>query len=68
MLIPFGCTGNLALSRFHSKHIALRESPQYVVEIYKKTCIVFLINDPFEILEIKAMEEGLFGERYSLAE
>jgi len=33
--------GNLALSRFYSKHIAL---------------------------QIKAMEEGLFGERYSLAE
>ncbi|PFH47514.1 hypothetical protein AMATHDRAFT_67595 [Amanita thiersii Skay4041] len=32
-------TGNLALSRFHSKHLAL---------------------------QIKAMEEGVFGERYSL--
>ena len=26
-LISFGYIGNLALSRFHSKHIALRESP-----------------------------------------
>ncbi|KAG6860939.1 hypothetical protein C0995_005769 [Termitomyces sp. Mi166 len=48
--------GNLALCRFHSKHIALRAC---VFPLYD----IILIQS--EIAEIKAIEEGVFGERYS---
>ena len=48
--------GNLALCRFYSKHLALREYLSAPLE-----CDV-----PHPSIEIKAMEEGIFGERYSL--
>ena len=51
--------GSLALSRFHSKHLALRRA-------------YFLMLSDCEALtrttEIKAIEEGVFGERYSIVE
>lgn len=48
--------GNLSLSRFYSMHLALRE------------CIfslgVFLTHTVMTVVEIKAIEEGLYGTRY----
>jgi hypothetical protein len=55
-------TGNLALARFHSKHVALRTW-------FCSHFLVFWFADwPGFCVEIKAMEEGIFGERYSAAE
>ena len=54
--------GNLALCRFHSSHVALRK-PILVVLPWT------LLSNPlfffFHPTEIKAIEEGVFGVRYS---
>ena len=52
--------GNLALARFHSKHVALRR--------WLRGCADIFCADLSLSVEIKAMEEGIFGERYSVAE
>ena len=49
--------GNLAMCRFHSKHIALRECFPLLGEVRTTRT-----DDTG--LEIKAYEEGIFGERY----
>jgi uncharacterized YccA/Bax inhibitor family protein len=49
--------GNLALCRFHSKHIALRMC-------FKLVCATVSCTDMSLKIEIKAMEEGIFGTRY----
>lgn len=50
--------GNLAMGRFHSKHIALREYYQLPQNESKlKLSTIYA--------EIKAMEEGVFGRRYT---
>jgi len=52
--------GNLALCRFYSKHMAMRMSfPSWFIFFVKWTAY------PWNV-EIKAMEEGVFGERYSI--
>lgn len=51
--------GNLALCRFHSKHLAL---------CTHHACSVFLINTrslTWSAVEIKAYQENVFGVRYS---
>ena len=53
--------GNLALSRFHSKHVALRMWFLYRNSLILAVCLYII----FDFVEIKAMEEGIFGERYS---
>ena len=54
-------TGNLALSRYHSRHVALRE----FFLPFLSSAVVLTFADP---TEIKAMKEGLFTGRYSLEE
>lgn len=54
-LLTSSLTGSLQQSRFHSKHVALRELTPWS---HRR----MLIRLP---LEIKAMEEGIFGTRYS---
>ena len=49
--------GNLAMGRFHSKHIALRGCFSLRGE-------VGTIRTDLTASEIKAYEEGIFGERY----
>jgi hypothetical protein len=51
--------GNLALCRFHSKHVALRMCWFFQLNSYSSAAAT---------VEIKAIEEGVFGERYSAAE
>ena len=51
-------TGNLALCRFYSKHLALRKSS-------KKTEYAEALNSTaISHVEIKAKEEGVYGKRY----
>jgi hypothetical protein len=52
--------GNLALCRFYSKHLALRK-----FYYQHSPCLPFPHLDP---KEIKAMEEGIFTNRYSPTE
>ena len=49
--------GNLALYRFYSKHLALRMS-----SIFHPVQLSPLTGSP---VEIKAKQEGIFGERYT---
>ena len=49
--------GNLALCRFHSKHLALRKFLCTVMTVW------LLISR--DCVEIKAHETGLYGERYT---
>jgi len=50
--------GNLALCRFHSNHVALRMFFFYPFSFTLEKCLFYFI------LEIKAMEEGVYGTRY----
>ena len=62
----FVLLGNLALCRFHSRHVALRK------HILLAVCLVLLFFSPNPLLplllEIKAIEEGVFGNRYSASD
>ena len=51
--------GNLAMCRYHSRHVALREFLSSPLRCGIDNC---------GQIEIKAMKEGLFTERYSLEE
>ena len=54
-------TGNFALCRFHSTHIALRELPQFFLLLTRVSVCDTVLP------EIKAIEEKIFDEkRYSL--
>ena len=53
-------TGNLAMCRYHSRHVALREFLSFLSS--------FCGIDGHERTEIKAVKEGLFTWRYSLKE
>ena len=57
-------TGNLALCRFHSSHIALRKPILALIAAYPDLLFSPLTNFVFPT-EIKAIEEGVFGIRYS---
>ena len=52
-------TGNLAMCRYHSRHVALRKCLSSVSSL---RCGI----DGRERTEIKAIKEGLFTKRYSL--
>ena len=53
--------GNLAMCRYHSRHVALREFFSAVPSLPYRA-------DRHGWTEIKGMKEGLFTERYSLEE
>lgn len=55
-------TGNFPFGRFHSKHIALHMSS------FPFTIILDCFAKQTRFAEIKAMEEDVFGERYSTDE
>ena len=56
-------TGNLAMCRYHSRHVALREFVLRFIFLRYSDGI-----DGHERTEIKAAKEGLFTGRYSLKE
>ena len=55
--------GNLAMCRYHSRHVALRE---FFFTTFLP--LLFLGTESCGITEIKAIKEGLFTGRYSLEE
>lgn len=59
LTLIFVLQGNVAQCRYHSKHLALRQS--FFLGVLKSTIPLIITFTA----EMKAMEEGIFGERYS---